>query len=40
MDNHGSTDLEMLEREAKVLELLIKDGYFNQTYFKDKIREF
>ena len=28
-NNHGSTDLEMLEREAKVLELLIKDGYFN-----------
>jgi len=28
-NNHGSTDLGMLEREAKVLELLIKDGYFN-----------
>ena len=28
-NNHGPTDLEMLEREAKVLELLIKDGYFN-----------
>ena len=28
-NNHGSTDLGMLKREAKVLELLIKDGYFN-----------
>ena len=27
--NHGPKDLAMIEREAKVLELLIKDGYFN-----------
>ena len=27
--DHGPKDLEMIEREAKVLELLIKDGYFN-----------
>ncbi len=27
--NHGPKDLDMIEREAKVLELLIKDGYFN-----------
>ena len=33
--NHGPKDLDMIEREAKVLELLIKDGYFNQTYFKE-----
>ena len=26
---HGPKDLDMIEREAKVLELLIKDGYFN-----------
>ena len=26
---HGPIDLGMIEREAKVLELLIKDGYFN-----------
>lgn len=26
---HGLKDLDMIEREAKVLELLIKDGYFN-----------
>ena len=26
---HGPKDLEMIEREAKVLELLIEDGYFN-----------
>ena len=25
---HGPKDLDMIEREAKVLELLIKDGYF------------
>lgn len=27
--DHGPKDLDMIEREAKVLELLIKDGYFN-----------
>ena len=27
--NHVPKDLDMIEREAKVLELLIKDGYFN-----------
>jgi len=27
--NHGSKDQNMLEREAKVLELLIKEGYLN-----------
>ena len=27
--NHGLKDQNMLEREAKVLELLIKDGYFH-----------
>ena len=27
--NHGPKNLDMIEREAKVLELLIKDGYFN-----------
>ena len=27
--NHGPKDLDMIEREAKVLELLIKEGYFN-----------
>ena len=26
---HGPKDLDMIEREAKVLESLIKDGYFN-----------
>ena len=26
---HGPKDLDMIEREAKVLDLLIKDGYFN-----------
>ena len=26
--NHGPKNLDMIEREAKVLELLIKDGYF------------
>ena len=26
---HGPKDLDMIEREAKVLELLIKEGYFN-----------
>jgi 8-oxo-dGTP pyrophosphatase MutT (NUDIX family) len=26
---HGPKDLDMIEREAKVLELLIEDGYFN-----------
>ena len=26
---HGPKDLDMIEREANVLELLIKDGYFN-----------
>ena len=26
---HGPKDLDMIEREAKVLELLIKDGHFN-----------
>lgn len=26
---HGPKDLDMIERETKVLELLIKDGYFN-----------
>lgn len=26
---HGPKDLDMIEREAKVLELLIMDGYFN-----------
>ncbi len=26
---HGPKDLDMIEREAKVLELLINDGYFN-----------
>ena len=26
---HGPKDLDMIEREAKVLELLIKDGYLN-----------
>ena len=26
---HGPKNLDMIEREAKVLELLIKDGYFN-----------
>ena len=26
---HGPKDLDMIEREAKVLELLFKDGYFN-----------
>lgn len=26
---HGSTDTQMLEREARVLELLISEGYFN-----------
>ena len=26
---HGPKDLDIIEREAKVLELLIKDGYFN-----------
>ena len=28
---HGPKDLDMIEREAKVLELLIKDGYFNKN---------
>ena len=27
--NHGPKNLDMIEREAKVLELLIKDGHFN-----------
>ncbi len=27
--NHGPKNKDMIEREAKVLELLIKDGYFN-----------
>ncbi len=27
--SHGPKDLDMIEREAKVLELLIKDGYFS-----------
>ena len=27
--DHGPKDLDMIEREAKVLELLIKEGYFN-----------
>jgi 8-oxo-dGTP pyrophosphatase MutT (NUDIX family) len=27
--DHGPKDLDMIEREAKVLELLINDGYFN-----------
>ena len=28
--DHGPKDLAMIEREAKVLELLIKDGYFKE----------
>ena len=36
-NNHGPTNQIMLDREAKVLEILIKEGYFKNESFSNRI---